>query len=88
MVCAVIAAFLYLKITVAMYMADGTADDRAADEAVADEAVAEPPARVPVPFGARLALGVAFLVTVVVGFFPGPVAEVSRDAQPSVTATE
>jgi NADH-quinone oxidoreductase subunit N len=70
MVSAVIAAFLYLRIIVSMYM----------DEAAEGEE-ARP---VRVPFAAGLALGVAFAFTVVVGFLPGAVSHFTRSSVPTV----
>jgi NADH-quinone oxidoreductase subunit N len=55
MVTAVIAAFLYLRIIVAMYMNEPPADEL------------EP---IEVPFGAGLAIGLCFAVTVFFGIFP------------------
>jgi NADH-quinone oxidoreductase subunit N len=75
MLSAVIAAFLYLRIIVTMYMTD--------DED-AEPAPAGP--RLAIPFGAKLALGLAFVATLVFGFLPGPLASSSRDARPTVTA--
>jgi NADH-quinone oxidoreductase subunit N len=80
MVSAVIAAFLYLRIIVQMYMGDTEAPEGGADEA------APVAARLHVPFGAKLALGLAFVATLVFGFLPGPLATSSRDARPTVTA--
>jgi NADH-quinone oxidoreductase subunit N len=71
MLAAVIAAFLYLRIIVSMYMAD---------------APEEAPPRVAVPYAAKLALGVALAFTLVVGFLPSPIAEFSHDATPVVAA--
>ncbi len=92
MVSAVIAAFLYLRIIVAMYMSD---EEEATVAALAPSAAATSsaggagiPARVPVPAAAGVALGFAALFTLVVGFLPSPMAEVSRDAVPTVTAGE
>jgi NADH-quinone oxidoreductase subunit N len=81
MVSAVIAAFLYLRITVSMYMTD--------EEDGAETAEAETPAparRLPVPFGAAIALAVSFAVTLFVGFLPGSLADTSADAVPTVSA--
>jgi len=75
MVSAVIAAFLYLRITVSMYMSD-------------DEG-AEVPARtkrLPIPFGAGLALAVTIAATLFIGFLPGSLADTSADAVPTVSA--
>jgi NADH:ubiquinone oxidoreductase subunit 2 (subunit N) len=79
MLSAVIAAFLYLRIIVQMYMID------ADEDGVAAEPVAVAP-RLPVPFGAKLAVGLAFVATLVFGFAPGPLASSSRDARATVTA--
>ncbi|MDZ7674432.1 MAG: NADH-quinone oxidoreductase subunit N [Acidimicrobiales bacterium] len=63
---AVIAAFLYLRITVAMWMVDE--DDEVPDKS-----------RFPVPVGAGIALALCLAVTLGVGFFPhvltGPAAD-------------
>jgi NADH-quinone oxidoreductase subunit N len=77
MISAVIAAFLYLRITVSMYMTDD--EQEGAEEAAR-------PKRLPVPFGAGLALAVTFAVTLFVGFLPSPLADTSHDAIPTVTA--
>jgi NADH-quinone oxidoreductase subunit N len=78
MLSAVISAFLYLRIVVAMYMGD-------------DEEEAEPEAalrrRLVIPFGAKLALGLAFVATLLIGFLPGPLADSSKDATPAATAS-
>jgi NADH-quinone oxidoreductase subunit N len=79
MLSAVIAAFLYLRITVSMYMTDE-------DEAPVDEVATAPVRRLPVPFGAGLALAVSFAVTLYVGFLPSSLADTSHDAVPTVTA--
>ena len=70
---AVIAAYLYLRITVSMYMSD----DEAEEEAAPDRG-----RRLPIPFGAGLALAVSFAVTLFVGFLPGSLADTSADAVP------
>jgi NADH-quinone oxidoreductase subunit N len=70
MLSSVISAFLYLRITVSLYMSD-------------DEAPAAP--RLTIPVGAGIALGLCVLVTLVVGVWPGPIAEVARDAVPVLT---
>jgi NADH-quinone oxidoreductase subunit N len=69
MLSAVIAAFLYLRIIVNMYMSD---------DAVADA----PTIRIPASAGVGLALTLAF--TVVVGFLPGLVVDFARDAAASI----
>jgi len=67
---AVVAAFLYLRIIVSMYLAD------AGDATGA----------VPVPFSAGLALAAAVGFTVVVGVAPSLVLDITRDAVPSLAA--
>ncbi|HEV2811210.1 MAG TPA: hypothetical protein VGV93_12540, partial [Acidimicrobiales bacterium] len=73
MLSAVVAAFVYLRITVAMYMGDETDEP----EAVAGPAVRVPPA-------AALALGAAVAFTIVVGVLPSPVVDFARDAVPAL----
>jgi NADH-quinone oxidoreductase subunit N len=68
MISAVIAAFLYLRIIVSMYMADG------------DEETAEPRPRLRVPVSATIGLVLAVAFTLVVGVFPSRVADLSNDA--------
>jgi NADH-quinone oxidoreductase subunit N len=70
MISAVIAAFLYLRIIVSMYMAGG------------DEAAVEPaaPARLRVPVTATIGLVAAVAFTLVVGVFPSRIAGLSDDA--------
>ncbi|MEY2448769.1 MAG: NADH-quinone oxidoreductase subunit [Acidimicrobiaceae bacterium] len=82
MLSAVIAAFLYLRITVSMYMSD---DETEVDADAGADAPARPK-RLPVPFGAGLALAVSFAVTLFVGFLPGSLADTSADAIPTVSA--
>jgi len=65
MLTSVIAAFLYLRIIVNMYMSDETE-------------VARPIIRVPA--SAALALGLTLAFTVVVGILPGFVVDFARDA--------
>jgi NADH-quinone oxidoreductase subunit N len=81
MLSAVIAAFLYLRIVVTMYMSDEVEDE----QTEAAELAARGP-RLPIPFGAKIALGLAFIATLVFGFLPEPLAASSRDATPVVTA--
>jgi NADH-quinone oxidoreductase subunit N len=69
MVAAVIAAFVYLRIIVSMYLADPQAGDEQRQ-----------PVRVPVSAGLALMLALAF--TVVVGFLPGFLLDFARDAIP------
>jgi NADH-quinone oxidoreductase subunit N len=76
MVSAVIAAYLYLRIIVAMYMSPVDGDDAAA---------VGPQVRVPI--GAGISLAVALVFTIVVGVLPGLVEEFARDAVPALVAT-
>ena len=71
MLAAVIAAFLYLRIIVAMYFEEG-------------EAVDAPPVRVPA--AAAVALGVALVGTLVLGIVPGPLTRVANDAVAQLVA--
>ena len=71
MVSAVVSAFVYLRITVAMYMSDE-----------ADGVAAAPQAALHVPTGAALGLAIAVAFTVAVGLLPSPVVDVARDAVP------
>jgi NADH-quinone oxidoreductase subunit N len=71
MLSSVISAFLYLRITVSLYMGD------------TDEEPAAP--RLTVPLGAGIALTLCVVVTLVVGVWPGSIAEVARDAVPVLT---
>jgi NADH-quinone oxidoreductase subunit N len=71
MLSAVIAAFLYLRIVVSMYMSDPDT---------------EAP-RVALPVGAVVALAVCLVVTVGVGLWPGSIADMARDAVPVLVAS-
>ncbi|MGI9600757.1 MAG: NADH-quinone oxidoreductase subunit N [Acidimicrobiales bacterium] len=75
MLSAVIAAFIYLRIVVAMFLED--------DDAEADEAV---PVTVPRP--ARVALAIAALFTLGFGIYPAPIDEITDDAQPRLVRPE
>lgn len=77
MLTAVIAAYLYLKIIVAMYMAEPEAADGRAGASTR-----------PVPFAAGLGLGVAALGTLLFGFLPGLLDDVVDDAVPTIDADE
>jgi NADH-quinone oxidoreductase subunit N len=70
MLSAVIAAFLYLRIAVSMYMADP--DEEGAPQ-------------VAIPAGASIALTLCVIVTIGAGFWPGSIAELARDAVPVLT---
>jgi NADH-quinone oxidoreductase subunit N len=78
MVSAVIAAFLYLRIIVSMYMS--------ADTAGGDEPAVRSRAGMPVPFGAGLALVLAVGVTLLAGFWPDAIADFAVDAVPTLIA--
>jgi NADH-quinone oxidoreductase subunit N len=70
MLTAVVAAFLYLRIIVAMYM-------------TADEDLPERRA-IPVPFGSAVALVLAVVVTLGAGIFPSLIADPAGDATPAI----
>jgi NADH-quinone oxidoreductase subunit N len=76
MVTAVVSAFLYLRIIVAMYFSG--------DEVEADAATGR--ARIAVPWGAALSLVVAVAVTLAVGILPDIVSDVADDAVPVLVA--
>ena len=73
MLTAVISAFLYLRITVSMYMSDP------------DEAEAGGP-QFSIPLGAGIALAVCLVVTLVVGVWPGSISGLAQDAVPALVA--
>ncbi|HEY2333180.1 MAG TPA: NADH-quinone oxidoreductase subunit N [Acidimicrobiales bacterium] len=79
MLSAVIAAFLYLRIVVAMYMAD---PEDATDEPAAGPA-RRPTARLAI--GVRVAVGLALAFTLVVGILPDRVVGWADDAVPVLT---
>jgi NADH-quinone oxidoreductase subunit N len=70
MLSAVIAAFLYLRIIVTMYMGDEAVDDAAP--------------KIPIPASAAVGLALTLAFTVVVGFLPGFVVDFARDAAGSI----
>jgi NADH-quinone oxidoreductase subunit N len=72
MLAAVIAAFLYLRIVVAMYMTDESTSDAAP--------------KVAIPVGAWLALTVCVVVTIGVGVWPGSISNWAEDAVPVLVA--
>jgi NADH-quinone oxidoreductase subunit N len=74
MVSAVIAAFLYLRVIVAMYLSEPEGE------------VAPAGPRVGVPGTATLGLAVAFAFTIVVGIAPSAVIDFARDAVPVLVA--
>ena len=67
MLTAVVAAFLYLRIIVSMYMSVEDAGE---------------PRTIRVPFAAGLALAICAAVTLGVGLFPGPLSSTAEDATP------
>ena len=67
MLSAVIAAFLYLRIIVSMYMSVEDAGE---------------PRTIPVPFAAGLALVLCLVVTLGAGLFPSTLSSVAKDATP------
>jgi NADH-quinone oxidoreductase subunit N len=71
MLSAVIAAFLYLRIAVSMYMADPGEEGGP---------------QVAIPAGAAIALTLCVIVTIGAGFWPGAIAEMARDAVPVLTS--
>jgi NADH-quinone oxidoreductase subunit N len=74
MLSTVISAFLYLRITVSLYMSDPT-----------DEGALSGVNRVAIPAGAAVVLVLCVAVTLVVGVWPGSVAELAKDAVPVLT---
>ncbi len=98
MITAVIGAFLYLRIIVAMFMSDPLDDHGEIDANLSDEEAAAarielrdkvtaaegPPIRIPTL--AAVSIGLALLVTVAVGFLPGLVSGFANDALPQLVA--
>jgi NADH-quinone oxidoreductase subunit N len=83
MLAAVIAAYLYLRIVVAMYMTDDDAEAPASAGAGAASAGAR---GVTVPFAAGLALLLCLVVTIGVGVWPGVISGSAEDAVPVLVA--
>ena len=79
MVSAVISAFLYLRIIVAMFMSGG--DDGTED-------VVDRSNRLRVPFAAGLAIGICVVVTVCYGIFPDLLLHPARNATPAAVQYE
>src|SRR5918996_1141986 len=71
MLAAVVAAYLYLRIVVSMYMA---------------EPAEEGAPRVAIPAAAGIALGVCVIVTLGAGIWPESITDLARDAVPVLTA--
>jgi NADH-quinone oxidoreductase subunit N len=72
MLAAVIAAYLYLRIVVAMYMGDADEADGAAG--------------ISIPIGAGVALALCLVVTIGVGVWPGAISGAAQDAVPVLVA--
>lgn len=85
MVSAVIGAFVYLRIVVAMFMLDDAVATHGHDEDVAEEAPEPEP--VALPGALVLAVAAAVLLTLVVGVLPGLLTGLADDAVPTVLAT-
>jgi NADH-quinone oxidoreductase subunit N len=88
MVSAVIAAFVYLRIIVAMYMSGDEQHELSGEEDETVVAEPSPAAGIRVPATAALAIGLAVLVTVVVGILPGLVQNPSTDAVPALVQAQ
>ncbi|MET0728276.1 MAG: NADH-quinone oxidoreductase subunit N [Acidimicrobiales bacterium] len=73
MVASVIAAFLYLRIVVAMFMESDADEDRARRH-------------IPIPLAAGLAISLALLVTLAAGLFPSIISDPAGDATPALVA--
>jgi len=73
MVTAVISAFLYLRIVLAMYV--GKSSEKALEDA-----------RTRIPTAAVLVIVIAFVVTVGFGIIPDPIDQLARDAVPQLVA--
>ncbi len=76
MLTAVISAFLYLRIIVAMFMSDDATEGAEATE----------PRAIPIPLAAGIALVLCLGVTIGVGLFPGVLAKPAKDATPVLVA--
>ena len=76
MLAAVVAAFLYLRIMVSVWLEDDEIDDPAA--------LAEAKATIPIPWGAGVVLAITVAFTVAFGVWPQPIIEMARDAVPDL----
>lgn len=79
---AVVAAYMYLRIIVAMFFSD---DDEAENSAELESEGAAT-GRIVVPPGAAIAIGICVLVTVVFGVWPGPIDDLAREAIPRLVS--
>ncbi len=80
MLSAVISAFLYLRIIVAMFMSGADDGD--------DGPVPARSQRIPIPLGAGIALTLCVAVTVVVGVFPNLLVDAAEKGQPALVQYE
>jgi NADH-quinone oxidoreductase subunit N len=76
MVSSVVAAYLYLRIIVMMYMSGDTEDGTMPAPAKSD--------RIRIPFATGVALLVCVVVTLGAGIFPGPVTDVAGESTPAL----
>jgi NADH-quinone oxidoreductase subunit N len=74
MVSSVVAAFLYLRIIIVMYLSED-------EPSTVPVAVSE---RIAIPFGAGLALAICAFVTVGFGIFPGSLTDAAAKSQPAL----
>lgn len=82
MLSAVISAFLYLRIVLAMY-AGAPDDDDPADGA---EPASSPVRRVKAPMAATVTIALALVATIGIGLVPDPLTKTARDATPDLVA--
>jgi NADH-quinone oxidoreductase subunit N len=75
MVSAVIAAYLYLRIIVSMYMGDESEDSGGAERFI------------PIPTGVAIALVIALVVTIGAGVWPGAISHFADNAIPALVAS-
>jgi NADH-quinone oxidoreductase subunit N len=76
MLTAVVAAFLYLRIMVSVWLEDDEFDD--------PTALAEAKAAIPIPWGAGVVLAITAGFTIAFGVWPQPMIEMARDAIPTL----
>jgi NADH-quinone oxidoreductase subunit N len=80
MLTAVVSAFLYLRIIVAMFMSGADDGD--------DGPVPSRSTRIPIPLGAGIALSLCVLVTIGVGLFPNLLVDAAEKGQPALVQYE
>jgi NADH-quinone oxidoreductase subunit N len=80
MLSAVVSAFLYLRIIVAMFMSGADDGD--------DGPLPARSERIPIPLGAGIALTLCVAVTVVVGLFPNLLVDAAEKGQPALVQYE